>query len=99
MAKKAFDKIRAGLDEALAHAKGNKDRGIGHVARVPEEVSVRAIRTRFGLSQAEFAAKFGLDPRALQDWEQGRRQPDRGTRVLLRVIEREPEAVERALAG
>jgi putative transcriptional regulator len=40
---------------------------------------------------------FGLDVRAIQDWEQGRRHPDRSTRILLRVIEKEPAAVERAL--
>ena len=35
--------------------------------------------------------------RALQEWEQGRRVPDRAARVLLTVIDREPEAVVRAL--
>ncbi|MGH7090445.1 MAG: helix-turn-helix domain-containing protein, partial [Stellaceae bacterium] len=60
-------------------------------------VDVRAIRAKFGLSREKFSRRFGLDPRALQDWEQGRRRPDRSTRVLFRIIEREPEAVERAL--
>ena len=43
------------------------------------------------------ADRFGLDVRALQEWEQGRRVPDRAARVLLTVIDREPEAVVRAL--
>ena len=42
---------------------------------------------------------FGLDVRAVQEWEQGRRVPDRAARVLLTVIDREPEAVVRALSG
>ena len=50
------------------------------------------------LSRQEFADRFGLDARALQEWEQGRRVPDRAARILLAVIEREPEAVVRALA-
>ncbi len=51
------------------------------------------------LSRRKSAERFGLDARAVQDWEQGRRVPDRSARVLLTVIDREPEAVERALAG
>jgi putative transcriptional regulator len=97
MAKKAFDDIAAGIEDAVAYAKGDRSRGFKHVVRVPDEVDVRAIRLRFKLSRPKFAARFGLDVRAIQDWEQGRRHPDRSTRVLLRVIEREPDAVERAL--
>jgi putative transcriptional regulator len=98
MAKKVLDDIMAGIKDAAAFAKGDRRGGVEHVS-VPDDVDVRAIRTRFGLSRAKFAARFGLDARALQDWEQGRRHPDRSTRVLLRVIDREPEAVERALTG
>ncbi|HTE86202.1 MAG TPA: hypothetical protein VK821_15875 [Dehalococcoidia bacterium] len=42
--------------------------------------------------------RFGLSPRTLQEWEQQGRAPT-GRRVLLQVIERDPEAVERALAA
>ena len=97
MAKKAFNKIMAGVEDAIAYGKGDKRRGTAHVVQVPEDVDVRAIRARFKLTRAEFAAKFGLDPRALQEWEQRRRTPDRSTRILFRVIEKEPKAVERAL--
>jgi putative transcriptional regulator len=95
MTKKAFEKIMAGLEDAKAHLAGDQTRAVVHV---PDEIDVRAIRKRFKLTQAKFAAKFGFDPRALQDWEQKRRLPDRSARILLRVIEREPKAVERALA-
>ncbi|MGH7035876.1 MAG: helix-turn-helix domain-containing protein [Stellaceae bacterium] len=98
MTKKAFDKILAGLKDMEAHLAGDKSRAVIHVVRVPEEIDVRALRKRLKLSQAQFAAKFGLDARALQDWEQKRRKPDRSTRVLLTVIDKEPKAVERALA-
>jgi DNA-binding transcriptional regulator YiaG len=50
-----------------------------------------------GLSQPEFAAKFGLPPATLRNWEQGRSRPDAPTRVLLAVIEMHPEAVEDVL--
>jgi putative transcriptional regulator len=66
-------------------------------ARVVWPADIAATRRRLGLSQAEFAAWFGISPGTLRNWEQGRRVPDGPARVLLRVIEREPEAVRRAL--
>jgi putative transcriptional regulator len=91
----AGESILRGARQALAYAKGARD---GFVAHVPKEVDVAAIRTRLGLSQGEFAQRFGFKLDALQHWEQGRRRPDGAARALLRVIEREPEAVLRALA-
>jgi len=61
-------------------------------------LEVKAIRRKRGLSQAAFAARYGLNLRTLQDWEQGRVQPDGPARAYLLVILREPRAVERALA-
>lgn len=58
---------------------------------------VRAIRERLGMSQAAFARMFGISVATLQNWEQGRRRPEGPARMLLRVIDREPEAVRRAL--
>lgn len=57
---------------------------------------VRLLRECLGLSQEAFAECFHLSLRTVQEWEQRRRV--RPARVLLRVIERDPEAVERALA-
>ena len=65
--------------------------------RPPSRVNVAAVRRRLKMSQAAFAARFGLDLTALHAWEQGRRKPDRAARVLLAVIDREPDAVLRAL--
>ena len=80
--------------EALAIAKGEMA-----PARLvePEDVDVAAIRKRLGLSQARFAARFGLSPATVRDWEQHRRRPDRTARTLLTVIEKNPEAVMKAL--
>lgn len=92
---KAGESILKGAREALAYAKGERT---GFVAHVPDAPDVKAIRARLGLSQADFAIRFGFDVRAIENWEQGRREPERTARALLRVIEREPEAVMRALA-
>lgn len=94
------DEIGRALDEALAHAEGDRSAAARvHEIVVPDAIDVRAIRRRFGLTQAEFAGRYGFALAALRDWEQGRRRPERSALVLLGVIEREPEAVERALAG
>jgi putative transcriptional regulator len=90
-------RLVAGLNEALAHARGEIELS-SYTVTVPDEVDVAGLRRRLGLSQAAFARAFGLDVTALHAWEQGRRRPDRAARVLLAVIAKEPEAVLRALA-
>jgi putative transcriptional regulator len=82
--------------EAAAHLRGEITLTEYEVT-VPETIDVAAVRGRLGLSQARFAAAFGLDVDAVQAWEQNRRRPDRTARILLAVIAREPEAVRRAL--
>jgi putative transcriptional regulator len=94
MKKDDFEKLMAGAQDALAYAEGDKSRGIAHSVST---VDVVAIRKKFDLSQAQFAETFGLEKSALQEWEHGRRRPDRAARVLLRVIERNPQAVKDAL--
>jgi putative transcriptional regulator len=98
MSKRTFDKISAGLEDAIAIARGEADPASYRV-HVPERVDVKAIRAKLGMSQAQFAASFGFALDAVQNWEQGRRRPDGAARAFLKVIEREPEAVRRALAA
>ncbi len=66
--------------------------------RVPARLSVKRIRSKTGLSQAEFSRRFGFNVRTLQDWELGRSKPDAAVRAYLKVIDKTPEAVEHALA-
>ena len=80
-------------NEALAYAQGEASKG--YVVHKP--VDVKALRKKVGLNQPDFAARYGLSVGTLRDWEQGRSQPDRPAQTLLRVIEREPEAVQRAM--
>ncbi len=91
----AGDSVLRGAREALVYAKGKRE---GFVAHVPEDVDVKAIRRRMGLSQAQFAARFGFALSAVRNWEQHRRQPDLAARAFLTVIMLEPEAVQRALS-
>ena len=65
----------------------------------PKPIDVKAIRKRVKMSQAEFSRAYGISKRALQEWEQGGRQPDSAARAYLTVIAKEPAVVLRALAS
>jgi putative transcriptional regulator len=93
---KSGARIISSAREALAYARGGSAEGF--VVHVPEQLDVRSIRLGLGLSQRDFAARFGFDVRAVQNWEQKRRQPDAAARILLKVIALEPDAVMRALS-
>ena len=58
---------------------------------------IRLLRGKLGLSQSEFAERYRINVARLRDWEQGRSMPDSVVLAYLTVIEREPEAVKRAL--
>lgn len=62
-----------------------------------EDPDPKAIRERLGLSQTRFAAIIGVSVRTIQNWEQGRREPEGPAKALLRVVDRDPEAVLQAL--
>lgn len=90
------ERIVEGLEEAIAWSRGESAHVRVTVVQVPR-VDVRKVRRQMGLSQTQFAAKFGFPPATLRNWEQGRATPDAPTRVLLAVIAKHPEAVEDVL--
>jgi putative transcriptional regulator len=90
------ESIIQGFNEAIAWTRGESTNVRVTLVHIPE-VDVRKVRTKMGLSQSEFATKFGLPPATLRNWEQGRSRPDAPTRVLLAVIAKHPEAVEDVL--
>ena len=67
------------------------------LARLQRVPAAKTIRQKVGMTQEEFARTYHLSLSVLRDWEQQRYQPDQAARTLLRVIERSPEAVKRAL--
>jgi putative transcriptional regulator len=91
------ESIVRGLEEGLAHMRG-EIRLRTRTFYVPEDVDVRALREKAGLSQSQFAQRYGFNPRTIQDWEQGRARPDSAVRAYLTVIARNPEAVRKALS-
>lgn len=92
MSRIAHDKIMKGLDDALAYAKGDRRRGVRHRILVPK-IDVRAARRKLGMTQVDFAFNFGVSVNTVRNWEQGRRRPEGPARVLLAVIDHDPQAV------
>lgn len=90
--------LEASAEEILAHVKGEKTFPTRRVV-LPDEVDVTLIRKRARMSQSEFARAFCINPRTLQEWEQGRRKPDATTRAYLAVISKNREAVLKALGN
>jgi putative transcriptional regulator len=61
-------------------------------------ISVKSLRAKMNLSQAEFAARFGFNLGELRHWERGRRIPGRAASILLAAITDMPDVIERAAA-
>ena len=90
--------VIAGLKQAIAHVRGRTTLPVRKY-EVPSPVDVKSIRAGLGLSQAEFARRYGFNLRTLQDWELGRSRPPSAARAYLIVIHRYPRTVEKALLG
>jgi putative transcriptional regulator len=89
-------KIVKALDEVASYL--GKEHSGGYVVVVRRaELNVRQIREGLGMSQPEFAARFGISVKTLRNWEQGHRQPEGPARSYLTVIKNDPDAVMKAL--
>lgn len=92
------DAVEAYLQSCRKHGDPLPSPGSSAASRIPSKIDVKRIRSRFGLSQAEFARRFGFNVRTLQDWERGRVKPDAAVRAYLTVIANDPESVQAALS-
>jgi putative transcriptional regulator len=91
--KKLFAELVQSVKEMEAIRRG--ERKPSRAFEVPEP-DARAIRSRFRLSQTEFASLLGISVGTLRNWEQGLRHPEGPARVLLHVVELHPDAVRDA---
>ena len=92
--KTQFEQMMDGLNDVEAFLAGEQE---GFKAYVPQEVDVKAIRNRLGMTQAKFSDTFGFSLDAIKHWEGGRRTPEAPARTLLTVIDKNPAAVLTAL--
>lgn len=70
------------------------DEQLARMKRIPLS---RHIRIKLGLSQEQFAERFGIPIGTLRDWEQHRTEPDTAAMSYLKVIKANPKAVTQAL--
>ena len=94
MKDKEFSRLVASIKEA-----GQVKRGYKKTSRIFEITppSIKAIRNKLNLSQSDFALMIGVSISTLQNWEQGRREPDGPAKALLKIASKNPVAVMEAL--
>ena len=85
------DDLIQAMTEALAHAKGEGP------AIVHDPIAPRKVREQAHLTQAQMAPLMGMSLSGYRKWEQGQRRVSGPAATLLRLIQREPDAVKRAL--
>jgi len=88
------DELIEGLQEALAWKRGQLALEVVEIDPM-SGAEVRAIRKKVARSAKDFERRFGIPAATLNNWEQGRRRPDPAARLLLKVIESDPKAVEK----
>ena len=86
------------MQEALGHARGADNGTIVHAVDI-ENIDARAIRSKLRLTQEQMALMLGTSVSGYRKWEQGQRQPSGAARALLKVMDKEPQAVLRALVN
>ena len=97
---RALSKFEAGRDvwqEALDGVREIKSGGGKRSMIEPRSPIVRA-RLKAGLTQEQFAALLGVSKRTLEQWEQGRRQPSRAAKTLIKIAELHPEVLRKIAA-
>jgi putative transcriptional regulator len=85
-----FNELVASVREGGKILRGKEKPSRTFVIKTP---NVKKIRANYKLSQSEFAALMGISIKTLQNWEQGRREPEGAARVLLLVAAQHPEVI------
>jgi putative transcriptional regulator len=94
MKEETFAKLVASIKEAGEIKAGHRTPSLTYEIKPPE---IRMVRERLDVSQGEFAVMIGVSTRTLQNWEQGRREPEGPAKALLTIASRNPAAVLDAL--
>ena len=94
MKKELFDELVENIEEAGKIRKGRLKPS--RVFKSPP-IDVKRIREKLHVSQSQFAMMIGVSKSTLQNWEQGRREPQGPAKALLRVVGKNPKAVLEAL--
>jgi len=89
-----FNELIESVKEAGAIRKGEKE--ASRTFEFPDP-DVKAIREKIGASQAEFARLIAVSLDTIKNWEQARRSPTGAARVLLKILDTDPEHTIKAI--
>ncbi len=93
-----FDEIMAGLNDALAHAKGEKKLKMTTVKVHPVQdmtaKEISKLREKLSFSQAIFAEFLGVSKKTVEAWEYGKSHPNGAALRLLNYISLDPQYFE-----
>ncbi len=98
--KPLFDRLKAALEEGIAHARGELTLKTVEVPEPPPEIDAQmlvALREQASMSQAVFAKLLHVSAKTVQSWEQGLRVPSHASQRLIQVFAEQPEAVCRVV--
>lgn len=100
MTEKQLKKWEQSRDIGEEILQGVRDIKAGRIGRryTTESYPIVRAREKSGLSQAEFAQLLGVSIRTIQDWEQGRREPNAAARTLIKVAELHPSVLRKIAA-
>lgn len=91
-----FEQIKAGLEDSIAHSRGELSLATTELPAPPPRTAPRdvvSLRKRLKMSQAVFAALLNVSPRTVQSWEQGAREPSDAALRMLQVVRVRPDVV------
>lgn len=94
-----FKRLRQGLEEGIAHTKGELTLRTVTIPEEPPEIdaeTLAALRKQAAMSQTVFAKLLNVSPKTLQSWEQGVRRPSDASRRLIQVFSTHPEILCRS---
>ncbi len=95
-----YERLRKGLGEGIAHAKGELKLKTIELPEAPPEIdagTLVALREAAAMSQSVFAKILYVSTKTVQSWEQGVRVPSLSTRRLIQIFAAQPEMVCRTV--
>lgn len=98
MSKKSMgSELIQAMEEAIEYTRGQNKDSLTHTIEVPDNIDVPKIRKQMALTPSQFANKYGFSYKTVQHWERGDRRPTGPARILLAILEKEPNIVNKYL--
>ena len=94
--KSFFERLKSGLQEGIAHAKGELTLKTVEVPEPPPEIDAKtlvALREQAKMSQGVFAKMLFVSAKTVQSWDQGTRVPSKASRRLIQIFAQRPNVV------